>query len=61
MNTYTIYTDEDFSGVAPANMRWVASFSPLDEGKAASSGYGATERAAMIDLIYNHDLPEVSK
>jgi hypothetical protein len=58
MNTYTIYTCETDG---PANMRWFASFSPLDEGEATENGYGATEWDAMADLCANHDLPEVSK
>lgn len=53
---YLIYTADDFSGMAPANMRWTASFSPLDEGEATINGYGATEEAAIADLVTNHDL-----
>lgn len=56
MNKYTIYTAEDFSGAAPANMQWAASFSPLDEGEATLNGYGATEHEAIDDLVMNHDL-----
>lgn len=57
MNTYTIYTGQT---EGPKNMRWCASFSPLDEGEATINGYGATEWDAMADLCANHDLPEKS-
>ena len=53
---YTIYTLEDWCGSAPLAMRWAASFSPLDEGEATINGYGATEEAAIADLVTNHDL-----
>lgn len=56
MNKYTIYTTDDFSGAAPTHMRWAASFSPMDEGEATINGYGATEDAAIADLVTNHDL-----
>lgn len=56
MNKYTIYTIEDFSGAAPWNMQWAASFSPLDEGEPTINGYGPTEEAAIADLVTNHDL-----
>lgn len=61
MNQYTIYTIEDDTGLAPARMRWRASFEPLNEGENPPHGEGATEWDAMADLCANHDLPEVSK
>jgi hypothetical protein len=51
---YTIYViDQMF---APARMRYAAAFHPLDEGNSWPSGEGATEEAAIADLVLNYDL-----
>lgn len=54
MTKYTIYVIEQTH--APTRMRYAAAFHPLDEGDSWPSGEGATEEAAIADLVLNHDL-----
>lgn len=55
MSTYTITTSQDNTGVAPADHQWSACFGDADEG--TSFGWGATEAAAVRDLLDNFVAP----